>query len=348
MNESILKCCVGVSRLLIDGMRAIDAGGAGIALVVDDGHRLVGTLTDGDIRRVLLKGGSLSSPLAPHIRKRFAAVAPETGRADVLDLMQARRLNQVPIVDRDGQLLGLHLLHEIIGAVDRPNWAVIMAGGMGTRLRPITEHVPKPMLKVAGRPILERLVLHLVGFGVRRVFLAINYLGHVIEEHFGDGARFGCRIEYLREAEALGTGGALSLLPERPREPILVLNGDLVTQVDVDSLLRFHVSRDDVATMTVRRYVHQVPFGCAEVEDGRISRLEEKPLLERCVNAGIYVLSPQAVGRVPGRSFAITDLFEDCLARGESVGAFEIHDDWIDVGSRERLREAREGTTEHV
>ncbi len=343
MDAAIQNCSVSVSKTLIDAIRVIDVGGAGIALVVDEVNRLVGTLTDGDVRRVLLKGISIDSPLAPHIQRQFVSVGPETGRAEVLDLMQARLLNQVPIIDAQQMLLGMHLLHEVIGAVDRRNWAVIMAGGMGTRLRPLTEHVPKPMIKVAGRPILERLVLHLVGFGIRRVFLSINYLGNVIEEHFGDGSRFGCRIHYLRESEPLGTGGALSLLPEEPREPVLVLNGDLITQVSIDSLLRFHTAGGYRATMTLRRYVHEVPFGCAEVNDGRVITLEEKPLVERSINAGIYVLSPQVTGRIPQRCFAITDIFQDCLDRGEPVGAFKIEDEWIDVGERERLKQAREG-----
>lgn len=343
MYEKIKNCCVQDSRSLLDAMRTIDAGAVGIALVVDDSGRLLGTLTDGDIRRALLKSAALSSPLLPHIHRNFTAVAPETGRVEVLDLMQARYLNQVPIVDAEGKLRGLHLLHEIIGAVERPNWAVIMAGGKGTRLRPITENLPKPMIRVAGRPILERLILHLVGFGIRRIYLSINYLGHIIEEHFGDGSRFGCQIEYLREEAPLGTGGALSLLPKPPTAPLLVLNGDLVTQADLGAMLEFHSRNTYVATMAVRRYFHQVPFGCVELDSGRIKHLEEKPLLEKFINAGIYVLSPEVLARIPKGFFPITNLFEECIERKLAIGGFEVDDDWIDVGQREQLKQAQEG-----
>ena len=345
MITDLSAVCIGPHGSIQEAMACIDRNTTGIVLVVDENSSLIGTLTDGDIRRALLKGASLESPLAPNIQRDFTMVGPETGRAEVLDLMQARQLTQVPIVDSHGRLLGLHLLREIIGAVERSNWAVVMAGGKGTRLHPITEHLPKSMIKVAGRPILERLLLHLVGFGIKRVFFAIHYMGHIIEEHFGDGARFGCRIEYLRETEALGTGGALALLPEKPMDPLMILNGDLVTQVNLESMLAFHTNGRYFATMAVRRYSHQIPFGCLKLDGNRIYRFEEKPVLERFINAGIYVLSPGAAARVPRRFFPITDLFEECIERGEAVGAFEIQEDWMDIGQREQLKKAQQGTS---
>ncbi len=344
MYSPIEKCCVHFSKLLIDGIRAIEAGGAGIALALDDQNQLVGTLTDGNVRRALLRGASLESPLAPYVNRNFTAVEVETDRVEVLDLMQSRMLNQVPIISKDGKLVGLHLLHEIIGAVERPNWAVIMAGGMGMRLRPITDQLPKSMIRVAGRPILERLVLHLVGYGIKRVFLAVCYLGEMIQEHFGDGERFGCRVEYLREKEPLGTGGALSLLPEKPSYPLVMLNGDLLTRVNLEDMLGFHAEGKYIATMGVRRYSHQVPFGCVEIEGNRICRLEEKPVLERMINAGVYVLAPEIIERVPNKFYPITNLFEKCLEQDEPVGVFEIQEEWMDIGQRRQLKAAQEGS----
>jgi NDP-sugar pyrophosphorylase family protein len=226
----------------------------------------------------------------------------------------------------------------------RPNWAVVMAGGQGVRLRPLTESLPKPMLQVAGRPILERIVLNLVGFGVKRIFLSINYLGHVIEDHFGDGARFGIRIEYLREPEPLGTAGALAMLPEAPGEAVLVMNGDLVTSADLGALLDFHVAGGYAATIGIRRYLHTIPFGCVEREDGLVRRVDEKPTIAKEVNGGIYAVEPSLLALVPrGVPSTMPALIEGALARGERVAAFEIHDDWIDVGQREQLARAREG-----
>lgn len=322
-------------------MRALDSGAVGIALVVNKSGRLVGTLTDGDVRRALLKGAMLDSPLMPYVRTEFIAVSPAAGRTEVLDLMQARLIDQIPIVDKAGRLTGLHLLHQVLGAAERPNVAVIMAGGQGVRLRPVTATIPKPMIRVAGRPILERILLHLVGYGIRHVYLAVHYLGHLIEDHFGNGARFGCRIDYLRERQPLGTGGALSLLKKIPDDPVLVMNGDLITQADIPAILRFHEEGGYAATMAVRRYGHRIPFGRVEYKVGRVVRLEEKPVLDCSINAGIYVLNPSLIRKVPKRYFPITELFDGCLARNEPVGAIEVEEEWLDVGQREQLKQGR-------
>lgn len=343
MPSDVERYVVPVEASLMDAMWVIDRGGSEIALVVDDG-RLMGVLTDGDIRRALLSGASMDTSLAAFMSPRYISVAAEAPRAQVLDTMQALAISQIPIVDEDGRLLGLHLLREILGAVTRPHWAVVMAGGKGMRLRPLTEQVPKPMLRVAGRPILERIVLHLMSFGIRRIFLATNYLAPVIEEHFGDGSSFGCRIDYLREDMPLGTGGALSLLPERSEHPIVVMNGDLVTNVDIGSMLAFHESGGQVATMAVRRYVHAVPFGCVTVDGDQVISQIEKPQLEQLVNAGIYVLDPSLVAQVPhGSEFPLPSLIDGALHRKEAVRVFVVEDDWIDVGRREHLERAEHG-----
>lgn len=326
-------------------MRSLDRSSVQIVLVTDGDRRLVGTVTDGDLRRALLSGATLDSKLLPFVNQTFVSVGPEATRTEVIDLMQARVVNQVPILDGKGHLVGLHLLHEILGSVERPNWAVLMAGGRGTRLWPLTESVPKPMLKVAGRPILERLVLHLVGFGIRKMFLSVNYLSEVIESHFGDGSRFGCHIEYLREQRPLGTGGALSLLPSTPADPVLALNGDLVVQFDVQKLLDFHRRGGHRLTLGIHTYTHTVPFGVATVDDGRVTELREKPTMMWPTNAGIYVLDPSVIARVPrDEEFPLPALVEQCLERKESVGAFEIEDDWVDVGRRSELERARSGS----
>lgn len=344
MVEKFEACRIHVAKKLIDAMAAIDRSTTGIALIVDDQDRLVGTLTDGDARRALLWGAALDSPLEPFMHRNFVSVGPLADRAEVLDLMQSRQIPQIPIIDMEGRLLGVHLLREILGSVERPNWAVIMAGGQGTRLRPLTAKVPKPLLKVAGRPILERLLLHLVGFGIRRIFLSVNYLGHLIEEHCGDGSRFGCRIEYLRESRPLGTGGPLSLLPEQPEHPLVVMNGDLVTQANLGAMLDAHGRGGQMATVGVQEYVVTVPYGCVGLEGGRVVRLEEKPHLSQLVLTGIYVLSPELVARVPrNREFSLPALIDDCIVRGEAVSAFRVQDDWIDIGQKDALEAAREG-----
>lgn len=344
MADALADCLVPDAGSIRDAMLALDQGAGRIALAVDGDGRLAGVVTDGDVRRAFLGGSSLETPLASVLTRNPITVGSGEGRAAVLELMRARRISAIPVVDARGVPVGLHLLHEFLERAERATWAVVMAGGQGTRLRPLTDTVPKPMLRVAGRPILERIVLHLVGFGIRRVFLSVNYLGHVIEEHFGDGSAFGCRIEYLREEQPLGTAGALGLLPEPPPETLLLLNGDLVTSADLGSMLAFHASGGYDATIGIRRYLHTVPFGCIEREGSRVTALEEKPTLEREVNTGIYALEPAVVGMVkPGVPLSMPALIAQVLDEGRPVGAFEIEDDWVDVGQREQLAHARGG-----
>ena len=339
MNPDLL---IPETASIRDAMQAMDVGHIALAFVTGPDGVLLGVVSDGDIRRALLKGRGLEDPVADCMARDVRTVPPDVSRNDVLDLMQACWLEQIPIVDERHRLVGVHLLHEILGRVQRPNWAVVFAGGKGTRLAPLTENTPKPMLAVAGRPILERIVHHIVSFGIQRLFLCINFLGDQVKDHFGDGARFGCRIEYLEESpdDPLGTGGGLSLLPERPTHSTLVMNGDLVTQVEVGRMLEFHDRHDNYATIGIRRYIHRIPFGCVTVRDGRVVELEEKPQLCRSISAGVYVLSPEAVAEVPRRFFPITELFSTGLSGGKPVGGFMIEDEWTHVGYVDELEKA--------
>lgn len=339
----IARLQVATTASLLDAMAAIDRGGHGITFVTRDSGEVVGSVTDGDIRRAVLSGESLSACCIERImNRRFVFVGRQASRAEVLDLMRARDISSIPILDAGGRLVGLHLLRELVGGETRPNWAFILAGGKGTRLRPITEHIPKPLVTVAGRPILERIVLHLVGNGLQRIFLSVNYLADMIEERFGDGSAFGCSIEYVREKKPLGTGGSLRLLPEEPQHPLLVMNGDLVTQFDVGRMLACHDAGAYAATVGVRPYQTQIPFGVADVEGGRLVGVREKPTVQMLVNAGIYVLSPKVLPLVAGdEEFPITDLFTRAIAKGLPVGAHVIEDEWLDVGRHDELNRAR-------
>lgn len=329
------------SASLRDVLLAIDHGGLGAALLVEADGRLSGLLTDGDARRALLAGRSLDSPARALLRPDYIHVQQTTARPEVLDLMRARRIDLVPIVDEAGTLVGCHHLHDVLGVTERPNLAVIMAGGRGTRLGALTANTPKPMLRVAGRPIIERLVLHLAAFGIRDIRISINYLGHIIEDHFGDGSAFGCRIRYLREESELGTAGSLTLLEPRDA-PLLVVNGDLVTQADVGRMLDQHRASSAKLTVAVRRYFHTVPFGSVTLEGPLIVDIEEKPTLSRFINAGLYVLDPTLVTRLArNQRVDMPTVVSESLRQGDEVQAFEIVDDWLDVGQHEQLNQAR-------
>ena len=342
MLTTLDYCVIRDTQTLRDALMSLEKSSAQVVLITDDCERVIGLMTDGDIRRALLCGVSIEQYVTPYIKRDFIRVSPQVSRVDVLEIMQARFISQVPVLDEQGRLCGLHRLQDIVRRQLRPNWAVVMAGGKGTRLAPLTHTIPKPMLRVAGRPILERILLQLVGSGISQIYLAINHLGHLVEEHFGTGQKFGCAIHYLREELPLGTGGALSLLPQRPVHPMLVMNGDLVTQADLGAMLDFHEAGRQVATVGVRRYLHNVPFGCFDIEDDRAVSIEEKPTLTKVVNAGMYVLSPALIDRVPrGKEFPLPSLLEEALRAHEIVRVYEVEEDWIDVGQRDQLRQAR-------
>jgi dTDP-glucose pyrophosphorylase len=347
VSDLFERTLVPAQATLREAMRSLEDSGLQIALVVTDDRRLYGTITDGDLRRALLGGAPLDSPLDGHVNTDCFTVPLGAGRADVLELMAARHIAQVPEVDNDRVVVGLHLLNEMISPVERPNAAVIMVGGRGARLSPLTEQLPKPMLQVAGRPILERIVLHLVGSGIRQIYLSVNYLGELIEAHFEDGHRFGATIEYLRETEALGTAGSLALLGDvgaAMTNPFLVMNGDLVTQVNVGRMLDFHEERRQVVTMAVRRHYEQVPFGCVEVEGDRLVGFVEKPTTSRLINAGIYVVDPSCLTLITnGEAVSMPELIDRVRARHDTVRVFEIDEDWIDVGRPGELDRARRG-----
>ena len=326
---------------IMEAMKVIDQGAVQIALVVDETEKLIGVLTDGDLRRALIAGAKLDAEVGSYVSKSFRAVTETTGRSGALDLMQSLSIEQLPILDDQGRLCGLHLLNELVRANPLPNAALILAGGKGTRLGKLTQSTPKPMIKVAGRPILERIVLHLVGGGVRKIFLSVNYLAEVIQDHFGDGSQFGCSIEYLHETEPLGTGGPLALLEKHNiKDAVMVMNGDLVVEFDVEAMFKTHKSHQNSITIGTKTYNHQVPFGCIQTDGKQVVSIVEKPTLHETINAGIYVLAPSVVASVPLEFQPITQIVDAAVSNKEKVECFEI-DEWIDVGRPAQLSEAR-------
>ena len=342
----MLDLCVAADATIEDAMQAIGRGAVEIALVIDEQRHLLGTVTDGDVRRALLDSASLEDLVLPYANRAFRSTDAGTDRAWALDLMVANGIAQLPILSPEGRLIGLHVMREIVGGAPRAEPAVIMAGGRGTRLRPITESIPKPMVRVAGRPILERIVLNLVGAGVTQIFLAVNYHADQIEEHFGTGEGLGCRIDYLHEEteRPQGTAGALSLLPPHVRDAadaVLVMNGDVISGFDPVALLEHHRHSRHLMTVGASSYAHDVPFGVLATDEDRLLGVEEKPRQTWQISAGVNVVSPQAIGMVPpGVRYDMTQLIDRCLSEG-TVGVHHLDDDWIDVGRHNDLAAAR-------
>ncbi|MGA1654395.1 MAG: nucleotidyltransferase family protein, partial [Ilumatobacteraceae bacterium] len=282
---------VSSSTSLRQTIEAITEGNLQIALVVDSENKLLGTVTDGDIRKAILAGKDLDITAGEAMRSQPITSASKTPRAAILKLMREKRIHQMPLLDDQGRVVDVLTVDDMIGAAQKPNAVVIMAGGLGTRLHPLTEETPKPMLKVGGKPILETIIQSFIDQGFTNFFVSVNYKANIISEYFGDGSRLGAKINYLHEKSRLGTAGGLSLLPRDIHAPIIVMNGDLLTRISVDALLDFHERESAVATMVVREDHYQVPYGVVEVDGTQIVGVEEKPIQRHLVNAGIYVIS---------------------------------------------------------
>jgi len=342
------------SSRLVDSVRAIENSRRRIAVVVDAEGRLQGTLTDGDVRRCLLAGGTLETGVTGAMNASPLSAPVDSTDLHLLELMHSRNVMAVPLVDLAGRFKRLVHLMDLTPGQDQGDasgfaCAVIMAGGMGTRLRPLTEHIPKPMVDIGGVPLLERQIARLARSGMRQVYLAVNYLGHIIEDHFGDGDGFGLRISYLREQESLGTAGALSLLPERPDRPVLVMNGDILTLSDFGSLLAFHQRHGADLTVAAVDYHIRIPYGVIQAEGAYAVSLTEKPAQRFLCNAGMYVLGPRVFGHLPDRpAFNMPDIIAGALAGGRKVAVFPLHEYWSDVGTPADLEKAREFYLNHI
>lgn len=312
-----------------------------IVLVVNESGRLEGTICDGDIRRGLLRGLDMNSPLADIVHRNALVVPPGLGRDTVMQMMTANKIQQLPIVDDDQRVVGLHLWDEVTTLAARSNLMVIMAGGKGTRLMPHTENCPKPLVPVAGKPMLEHIIERAKSEGFNHFVLAIHYLGHMIEDYFGDGEKFGVAIDYLRESVPLGTAGALGLLNPRPAMPFVVTNGDVITDIRYGELLDFHVRHNAMATMAVRLHEWQHPFGVVQTRGIEIVGFEEKPVARSHINAGVYALGPEALNVMsPDSHCNMPTLFERLQAKTLRTVAYPMHEPWLDVGRPDDLNRA--------
>jgi dTDP-glucose pyrophosphorylase len=331
-----------------DAVAAIERGRKTIAVMLDVGGNIVGTISDGDVRRAILRGLRTDAPAREIANLHPVAARDDTSEEEIARLLTQHGIEALPLIDRDGRFVRTAFIEDMTRVQGSPRsaagfWcAVIMAGGEGRRLRPFTETVPKPMLLIGGMPIMERNLRALQRIGVPRFFLAINYLGHVIENHFADGSALGARIDYLRETEPLGTGGALGLIAEEAQGPVLVMNGDLLTGMDVGRLLEFHIDQGAHITVAAKEYRMEVPFGVLRTSGAEIVALHEKPSERFLCNAGIYVLHKDVLKNLPdSKRFDMTTLIDVALRERRKVVAFPMFELWHDVGTVSQLEEAR-------
>lgn len=327
------KACLSRNATIRDAIRNLDEVAIKIVLVVNDAGQLEGTVSDGDIRRGLLRGLKMESTISEIVHRDPFVVPPALGRETVLQLMNINKLNQIPIVDEEKRVIGLHLWDEMTLPTDRSNIMVIMAGGKGTRLMPHTENTPKPMVLIAGKPMMEHIITRAKAEGFRNFLISIHHLGNMIEEYFGNGSAFGVNIGYVREDRPLGTAGALSLIEPRPNEPFIVTNGDVISDIRYGKLLDFHLKHQAVATMAVRLYEWQNPFGVVHAEGLKIIGFEEKPIIRSHINAGVYAFSPTTIDfLLAGEKCDAPTLFERLQSQLLLTVAYPMHEPWLDVG----------------
>lgn len=326
-----------------EALGIIDSGAMQIALVVDDNDKLLGTLTDGDIRRGILRGLDLDSSIETIVFKEPAIAKISSTKEEILKLALSRKLHKIPVVDDNGRVLGIKEIEELVEPKIKTNRVILMVGGLGTRLRPLTQDTPKPMLKVGNKPILQTIVEKFAEYGFVNITMCVNFNASIIRDYFSDGKEFGVNIDYVLEQKRMGTAGALSLLKERPIEPFFVMNGDLLTNVNFEHIFNYHVLNKATATMCVREYDYEVPYGVVKMNDNKIIEIAEKPVQKFFVSAGIYMLSPEILDLIPQDEFYdMPTLFEKLIRLSKDVISFPIREYWLDIGRMEEYQRANE------
>ena len=342
MNKNWKNVVVTEAATVFDVISVIDKGSLKIALVVDAEFKLIGTVSDGDVRRGILKHVDLNGPVTPIIHHSPVFVEKGTDPKAIKAIMEKHDITLVPVTD-NGILVGLETLQHLVESKHFDNPVFLMAGGFGTRLQPLTNNCPKPMLKIGDKPILETILLAFIDAGFHDFYISTHFMPEVIRNYFGDGDKWGVTITYIHEDSPLGTGGALGLLPNNlPDLPLLLMNGDVLTKVDFQEFLSFHNAHAGVSTICVREYDHQVPYGVLEFEGIQIKNMVEKPVHRHFVNAGIYCLNPEVIKSVPKNTkIDLPTLLGQFIENGDAVNMFPLHEYWLDVGKHDDFKQAQ-------
>lgn len=319
-----------------------------IAIIVDADDGILGIVTDGDIRRALVRGCTIKSPVSEFMHKNPMVASSENSRLSIVSMMKEKDLLVVPIVNKQNRVIGVETLKQLLDVKKYDNPVFLMAGGFGKRLSPLTDHTPKPLLKVGPKPILEIILKQFSGYGFYRFFISVHYKADMLKDYFGDGRKWGVDIQYVHEKEPLGTAGSIGLLPATiPDLPVIVMNGDLLTKVNFERLLEFHGEGGVGATMCVREYDFEVPYGIIESDGNKVRRIIEKPVHSFFVNAGIYIISPELVRSINGIKYLdMPSFLNSKLDGGEQINVYPVHEYWVDIGRMDEYQLAHERYSE--
>lgn len=341
---SLDRITINEKSLIIDALGIIEEGALQIALVVNEKGELVGTVTDGDIRRGIINGKSLKSEINEIMYKEYLHIEEETAAEEIaLGIMKNRNISQIPVLDKNKRLVNLYTLKNILQKPDIKTIAVIMAGGEGKRLRPYTHNCPKPMLKLGNKPILEILIRNCIAHGVKNYYISVNYLKSQIIDYFGYGEKWGIKINYLEEEKAMGTAGSLKLLPSKIKENLLIINGDILTKLNIQKLIEFQIDAEAKGSICVVENRTSIPYGVVKSKGIELESIEEKPTLIHMVNAGIYTISPEILKIIP-KEIEYLDMPELMMMAsriGMKITTYPIHEYWLDIGRHETLNQAR-------
>ena len=342
--DNVSEICLNYKESLLNALKNLERYNTQIVLVIDNKGKLLGTISDGDIRRNLIIGNSLETKVTEIMNKNFVSVNKNFSKQKILEIMRAKDINQIPIIDKDGKVVDIILLRELINITkNHENPVLIMAGGIGSRLMPFTENCPKPMLRVGEKPILEIVLEQLIENGFKNFYISVNYLKEQIIDHFKDGKEWNVNIKYLKEKKRLGTAGSLSLLPKHLKEPLIVMNGDILTKFNINQLLNFHKKNHSFATICAREYEFKIPFGVIHSNGIELNEIIEKPTYKSYVNAGVYMFEPDVLKIIKSNeSLDMPELIERIRNSNKKINVCPIHEYWIDIGRHETLDKAHQ------
>jgi dTDP-glucose pyrophosphorylase/predicted transcriptional regulator len=332
MKKKIEKIKINKDATIKQALKTITNGNLQIALVVDKKNKLLGTLTDGDIRRGFLKGLDINSSIKSIFFKRPLVAKKTDDKKKLFKIATSKRIYQIPVIDKNGRVIDIHIRDELAKEKNKSSLVVIMAGGMGMRLRPLTKNIPKPMLKVGTKPILQIIVEQFKNNGFKNFAICVNYKSKIITNYFGDGKKFGVQIEYVHEKSRMGTAGGLSLLKKKLKESFFVINGDVLTNLDFEKMLNYHQEHNAKATMCIKQYNISLPYGEVLMKNENILSVNEKPKYKFFVNAGVYILDPKCLRLIPKKFYNMPSLFKKIIAKKEKTISFPLGEYWLDIG----------------
>lgn len=340
-NDKISIMFISTDSTIKNAMEVIEKGGRGIALVVDNDRRLLGIITDSDVRRAILKDVPLNNTVKSIMNEHFTFVSTNYTKKLVQTIFEQKSIIQLPVLDDNMRVTDIIYFNEFNKKISKDNYAIVMAGGLGTRLSPLTKDIPKPMLMVGARPILETIIEQLKSFGFINIILSLNYKGEMIENYFQDGSNFGVNISYIKEKKRLGTAGAIKLAEKYLDKSFFVTNGDVLTKLNFEQFMQFHKKNNNAITIGTKKYELQIPYGVVDIKNEAVTRLNEKPMLNFFINAGMYCLEPETIGYIPkNKYFDITQLIDRYINEKRSVGSYPIMEYWMDIGQMDDYKQA--------